>query len=138
MSNILKFSIARNSTASMRNGITIGSVIDQNRRHADARSVELSLMGERLPAEKALEWGLVNRVVPDHELFDTALAWARKPEVSAGYAQATADELRADRSPAQLAAAVTLYHFVIEATLISFAGGLLGVVLGFAMSQLIA
>jgi hypothetical protein len=38
MSNILKFSIARNSTASMRNGITIGSVIDQNLRHADARS----------------------------------------------------------------------------------------------------
>ena len=30
-----------------------------------ARSVELSLMGERLPAEKALEWGLVNRVHDD-------------------------------------------------------------------------
>jgi putative ABC transport system permease protein len=29
-------------------------------------------------------------------------------------------------------------QFVIEATLISFAGGLLGVVLGFALSQLIA
>ena len=28
-----------------------------------------------------------------------------------------ADELRADRSPAQLAAAVTLYHIVIEAAL---------------------
>src|SRR4029450_4871810 len=38
MSNILKFSIARNSTASLRNGPTIGSVIDQNLRHADARS----------------------------------------------------------------------------------------------------
>ncbi len=33
-----------------------------------ARSVELSLLGERLPAEKALEWGLVNRVVDDAEL----------------------------------------------------------------------
>ena len=33
-----------------------------------ARSVELSLMGERLPAEKALEWGLINRVVDDAEL----------------------------------------------------------------------
>jgi 2-(1,2-epoxy-1,2-dihydrophenyl)acetyl-CoA isomerase len=30
-----------------------------------ARAVELSLMGERLPAEKALEWGLVNRVYDD-------------------------------------------------------------------------
>ncbi len=35
-----------------------------------ARSVELSLMGERLPAEKALEWGLVNRVHDDAALAD--------------------------------------------------------------------
>ena len=28
--------------------------------------------------EEALELGLVNRVVPDHELFETALMWARK------------------------------------------------------------
>jgi 2-(1,2-epoxy-1,2-dihydrophenyl)acetyl-CoA isomerase len=33
-----------------------------------ARAVELSLLGERLPAEKALEWGLINRVVEDAEL----------------------------------------------------------------------
>ena len=33
-----------------------------------ARSVELSLMGERLPAEKALEWGMINRVVDDAQL----------------------------------------------------------------------
>ncbi len=33
-----------------------------------ARSLELSLLGERLPAEKALEWGLVNRVYDDAEL----------------------------------------------------------------------
>ncbi len=38
MSNILKFSMARNSTASMRNGSTIGTVIDQNCRHLEARS----------------------------------------------------------------------------------------------------
>jgi 2-(1,2-epoxy-1,2-dihydrophenyl)acetyl-CoA isomerase len=35
-----------------------------------ARSVELSLMGERLSAEKALEWGLVNRVYDDAVLAD--------------------------------------------------------------------
>jgi enoyl-CoA hydratase / 3-hydroxyacyl-CoA dehydrogenase len=29
-------------------------------------------------SEEALEIGLVNRVVPDHELFDTALMWAGK------------------------------------------------------------
>ncbi len=35
-----------------------------------ARSVELSLLGEKLPAEKALEWGLVNRVVDDAALAE--------------------------------------------------------------------
>ena len=35
-----------------------------------ARGIELSLLGERLPAEKALEWGLVNRVVDDSALAE--------------------------------------------------------------------
>ena len=35
-----------------------------------ARAVELSLLGERLPAEKALEWGLVNRVFDDAALAE--------------------------------------------------------------------
>src|ERR1700726_5048564 len=38
MSNILKFSMARNRTASIRNGVVIGRVIDQNCRQDDARS----------------------------------------------------------------------------------------------------
>ncbi len=33
-----------------------------------ARSAELTMLGERLPAPRALEWGLVNRVVADDEL----------------------------------------------------------------------
>jgi 2-(1,2-epoxy-1,2-dihydrophenyl)acetyl-CoA isomerase len=33
-----------------------------------SRAVELSLLGERLPAEKALEWGLINRVCEDAAL----------------------------------------------------------------------
>ena len=41
-----------------------------------ARSVELSLMGERLPAEKALEWGLVNRVYDDAVLMAEAMKLA--------------------------------------------------------------
>ena len=41
-----------------------------------ARSVELSLMGERLPAEKALEWGLVNRVHDDSDLMAEAMKLA--------------------------------------------------------------
>lgn len=35
-----------------------------------ARAIELSLLGEKLPAEKALEWGLVNRVLDDAVLMD--------------------------------------------------------------------
>jgi 2-(1,2-epoxy-1,2-dihydrophenyl)acetyl-CoA isomerase len=30
-----------------------------------ARATEMAMLGERVPAAQALEWGLVNRVVPD-------------------------------------------------------------------------
>jgi len=36
------------------------------------RAMELSLLGEKLPAETALNWGLVNRVYDDAELIDKA------------------------------------------------------------------
>ncbi len=37
-----------------------------------ARAIELSLLGERLPAETALAWGLVNRVYDDEALMPEA------------------------------------------------------------------
>jgi 2-(1,2-epoxy-1,2-dihydrophenyl)acetyl-CoA isomerase len=43
-----------------------------------ARAMELSLMGERLPAETALEWGLINRVYDDAALKDEAMKLARE------------------------------------------------------------
>src|SRR6266851_6275073 len=43
-----------------------------------ARAIELSLLGERLPADKALEWGLVNRVFDDAELMAKAMEFARE------------------------------------------------------------
>jgi 2-(1,2-epoxy-1,2-dihydrophenyl)acetyl-CoA isomerase len=33
-----------------------------------ARAAEMAMLGERVPADQALDWGLVNRVVPDGEL----------------------------------------------------------------------
>jgi enoyl-CoA hydratase/carnithine racemase len=42
------------------------------------KALEMNTTGEPISAEEAFEYGLVNRLVPDHELFDTALAWARK------------------------------------------------------------
>lgn len=47
-----------------------------------ARAIELSLLGEKLPAAKALGWGLVNRVFADGELMKNALEMGR--ELAAG------------------------------------------------------
>ncbi len=44
----------------------------------EAKAKEMNLTGEPMSADEAYEFGLVNRLVPDHELLDTALAWARK------------------------------------------------------------
>ncbi len=44
----------------------------------EAKALEMNLTGDAISADEAYEFGLVNRVVPDHELFDTALAWGRK------------------------------------------------------------
>jgi enoyl-CoA hydratase / 3-hydroxyacyl-CoA dehydrogenase len=44
----------------------------------EAKALELNLTGDPISADEAYELGLATRVVPDHELFDTALAWARK------------------------------------------------------------
>ena len=42
------------------------------------KALEMNLVGDAVLASEALEFGLANRVVPDHELFETALMWARK------------------------------------------------------------
>lgn len=42
-----------------------------------ARAMEMALMGERIPAKTALDWGLVNRCVPDDQLMATAMEFAR-------------------------------------------------------------
>ncbi|MFZ5747734.1 MAG: enoyl-CoA hydratase-related protein [Pseudomonadota bacterium] len=43
-----------------------------------AKLLEMALLGERLSAQAALDAGLVTRVVDDGEVFDTAMALARK------------------------------------------------------------
>ena len=39
-----------------------------------ARAAEMAMLGERVPAPQALDWGLVNRVVPDDQLESEAAA----------------------------------------------------------------
>jgi enoyl-CoA hydratase/3-hydroxyacyl-CoA dehydrogenase len=42
------------------------------------KALEMNLIGDPIMAEEAFELGLINRMVADHELLDTALAWARR------------------------------------------------------------
>jgi len=44
----------------------------------EAKALEMNLTGDAISAGEAYELGLADRVVPDHELLDTAVAWARK------------------------------------------------------------
>ena len=43
-----------------------------------ARAMEMMLLGDKIPAKTALEWGLINRCVPDADLLPTALEIARE------------------------------------------------------------
>jgi enoyl-CoA hydratase/carnithine racemase len=43
-----------------------------------AKALEMNTTGEPISAGEAFEYGLVNTVVPDHELFDAALNFGRK------------------------------------------------------------
>ncbi len=43
----------------------------------EGKALEMNLSGDAISAYEAERLGLANEVVPDHELFDTALAWAR-------------------------------------------------------------
>ena len=42
------------------------------------RALEMNLVGDPISSIEAFEYGLVNRVVPDQELFDVALNWGRR------------------------------------------------------------
>jgi 2-(1,2-epoxy-1,2-dihydrophenyl)acetyl-CoA isomerase len=43
-----------------------------------ARAMEMMMLGERVPAEQALEWGLISRVVEDEALESEAVALATR------------------------------------------------------------
>ncbi len=55
-----------------------GSSVFVPARVGMARASELSMLGERLPARRALEWGLINRVVADDALPEQAAALAAR------------------------------------------------------------
>ena len=43
-----------------------------------SRAYEIAIEGQRVPAERCLEWGLTNRVVPAADLLAEALGWAKR------------------------------------------------------------
>ena len=51
-----------------------GSTATVPARAGFARAAEMAMLGERVPAQQARDWGLVNRVVPDDELAGEAEA----------------------------------------------------------------
>jgi 2-(1,2-epoxy-1,2-dihydrophenyl)acetyl-CoA isomerase len=69
--------IARESAYFLLAFVNIGLVPDGGsslllpERIGLARATEMAMLGERIPARRALEWGLVNRVTPDDE-FEAA------------------------------------------------------------------
>lgn len=57
-------------------GLDGGASLTLPLRGGHARAFEMALLGERVPAAKALEWGLVNRVVADDRLDETVASIA--------------------------------------------------------------
>lgn len=68
-----------------------------------ARAAELTMLGERLPAAKALEWGLVNAVHPDVELPAAAMALAQRLAAGPTVAIANIKRTLRETTQAQLA-----------------------------------
>ncbi len=57
----------------------------------EAKALEMNLTGDPIDAYEAHRVGLAHQVVPDHELFDSALRWARK---LAGQAPIAIEEIK--------------------------------------------
>ena len=80
--------VARESAYFLLAFVNIGLVPDGGsslfvpERVGFARAAEMAMLGERVPARQALEWGLINRVAADDEFdaeVDALAAAARRP-----------------------------------------------------------
>ena len=78
------FVIAQRSAYFLYAFVNVGLVPDMGatwflpHRIGDARAKQLLMLGEKLPAEQAQEWGLIYKAVDDDKLMDEAMALARK------------------------------------------------------------
>jgi crotonobetainyl-CoA hydratase len=73
-----------------------GAIQRMPRRIPYNKAMEMLLLGERMPAAEAANYGLVNKVVPADEVMSTAMTWANKLSEAAPMAlQAIKEVLRA-------------------------------------------
>lgn len=85
-----------------------GSLARLGRQVPWAHAMELALVGEPITAQHALAIGLVNRVVPPHDVLPTALEFARKMSLGAPVALEKSKEamLRSNGRPLEEAFAI--------------------------------
>jgi len=93
----------------VKHGIVAAVVMANLVRQAGRKAAfELVATGEPIGAERALALGLVNRVVPDAELLEAALALARPMAAASRAAMATTKRLFHDAADLALAPALEL------------------------------
>ncbi|WP_320671890.1 enoyl-CoA hydratase-related protein [Patulibacter defluvii] len=89
-----------------------GATFNLPARIGYARAAELAMLGERLPARRALEWGVVNAIHPDDELATAAAALAARLAAGPTVAIASAKAALGAATAAGLEA-----HLALEADL---------------------
>lgn len=72
------------------------------------RAAEIAMLGERLPAAKALDWGLVNRVVADDAVYAEGMALAQRLAVGPTLAIANIKRTLNETSQPDLAAQLAI------------------------------
>lgn len=91
-----------------------GSTLFVPGRVGAARAFEMALLAERVPADKALEWGLINGVYPESELMDAANAlverFAAGPTRAYGSAKRALNAMLYPRMDEQLDLEAELQH----------------------------
>jgi 2-(1,2-epoxy-1,2-dihydrophenyl)acetyl-CoA isomerase len=79
------------------------------------RAYEVIVTGEKIRAEKCLQWGLCNRVVPAASLLDDTLAWATeiaaKAPLSLRYAKQALNAAAEETVSETISAEARLQHF---------------------------
>lgn len=108
------FVVASRSAYFLMAFVNIGLVFDGGAsvllpgRIGMTRATEFAMLGDRVPAEQAAEWGMVNQVVDDGELDPVATALAERLATGAPMAQAAMKRMLNRRDYAGLAEALEL------------------------------